>query len=49
MWETLSRARHVDEKLTWDGEESENDHFFTPPQSPFKKITIKYPTSFKSE
>jgi len=23
--------------LAWDGNESENDHFFTPPQSPLKK------------
>lgn len=37
MWETLSKARHVDEKLAWDGEESEYDHFFTPPQSPLKE------------
>ncbi len=40
LWETLSRARHVDEKLAWDGKESEvgrveeeNEYiFFTPPQ-----------------
>jgi hypothetical protein len=44
VWETLSRARHVDEKLAWDGEESEvgrvgegnEDIFFTPSQSPIK-------------
>jgi hypothetical protein len=23
--------------LKWDGEESEDDHFFTPPQSPLKE------------
>jgi hypothetical protein len=23
VWETLNKARHVDEKLAWDGEESE--------------------------
>jgi hypothetical protein len=41
IWETLSRARHVDEKLACDGEESEvgrvgeesEDIFITPPQA----------------
>jgi hypothetical protein len=37
VWETLSTARHADEKLAWDGEESEDDHFFTPPQSSLKE------------
>ncbi len=37
VWKTLNRAKHVDEKLKWDGEESEDDHFFTPPQSPLKE------------
>jgi hypothetical protein len=32
IWETLSKVRHVDEKLAWDGKESE-DIFFTPLQS----------------
>jgi hypothetical protein len=32
IWETLSKVRHADEKLAWDGEKSE-DIFFTPPQS----------------
>ncbi len=35
IWETLSKARLTDEKLAWDGEESE-DIFVTPPQSPIK-------------
>jgi hypothetical protein len=35
VWKILNQAKHVDEKLKWDGEESE-DHFFTPPQSPLK-------------
>ncbi len=41
IWETLSRARHVIEKLACDGKESEvgrvgeesEDIFFTPPQA----------------
>jgi hypothetical protein len=42
--ETLSKARHANEKLAWDGKESEigrvgeesENIFFTPPQSPIK-------------
>jgi len=31
IWETLSRAKHVDEKLAWEGEVgSEYEVFFTP-------------------
>jgi hypothetical protein len=37
MWKTLNRVKHVDEKLKWNGEKSEDDHFFTPPQSPLKE------------
>ncbi len=36
MWATLSRTRNGDEKLAWDGVESEEDVFFTPPKSPTK-------------
>jgi len=28
VWEILRRAKCVDEKLAWDGVESEDDHFF---------------------
>ncbi len=37
MREILNRVRHVDEKLAWDGKESEDDHFFTTTQSPLKE------------
>jgi hypothetical protein len=33
MWETLSIIRNGDEKLAWDGLESEEDIFFTPPEN----------------
>ncbi len=35
VWETLSKVKHDDEELAWDGEESE-DIFFIPPQSHVK-------------
>jgi hypothetical protein len=31
VWKTLSWAKHDVEKLAWDGEENEDDHFFTSP------------------
>jgi hypothetical protein len=36
MWETLSKTKNGHEKLAWDGVESEEDIFFTPPKSPTK-------------
>jgi hypothetical protein len=34
VWETLSRAKHVDEKLAWEGEVgSEDEVFFTLPKT----------------
>jgi hypothetical protein len=33
----LSKARHDDETLPWEGEGIEDDFFFTRAQSPFKK------------
>jgi len=52
VWGTLSKAKHANEKLAWDGE-GKNYHFFMPPQSPLKEDTdcsvMLYPTSFESE
>jgi hypothetical protein len=31
VWKTLSWAKHAVEKLAWDGEENEDDDFFTSP------------------
>ncbi len=39
-WETLSKARHVDEKLAWEGKVgSEDEVFFTPPKKTIKEKT----------
>ncbi len=41
IWETLKRARFVDEKLAWEGEvESKDDVFFTPPKNPIREDPI---------
>ncbi len=33
----MSKSRFTDERLAWDGEENEDDIFFTPLESPIKK------------
>jgi hypothetical protein len=36
----LSKARHVNEKLAWEGKVgSEDEVFFTPPKNPIKEET----------
>jgi hypothetical protein len=38
-WETLNKARHVDEKLAWEGKVgSEDEVFFTPQKNIMKKL-----------
>ncbi len=40
IWETLNKARHVNEKLAWEGKVgSEDEVFFTPPKNPIKEET----------
>jgi hypothetical protein len=36
VWKTLSKSTYVDERLAWDGMESEEGILFTPPKSPAK-------------
>lgn len=41
VWETLNKARFVNEKLDWEGEvESKDDVFLTPPKSPIRENPI---------
>jgi hypothetical protein len=35
----LNKARYADKKLAWGREESEDEIFFTPPESPLKEDT----------